>query len=139
MANNVVAYGAAALLGAAIGGILVYETKSGSGEEERPPIIVQNGSAEFNIEYPDETNGSKGTWQAVGSSGKYRHVHTLTGPNRMRTSVFNGSCTGGAWRSGSLVVTLTNAQSQTWTTDIDVNGNHVEVTPGTGTTVETFT
>jgi hypothetical protein len=129
-------YGGIAVLGAAAG-MLTFWALTGGDDEERPPIIVQGGSVELTIEYPDETkNQSKGAWTPVGNSGKYRHEHDLPGPNRMRNSVFNGVCTGGGWRNGSLRITYTDGTTD-WFVNLSVQGNHIEMDPN-GQPVKTY-
>lgn len=127
--KKAITYGGIALLAAAAGA-LTWEALTAD-EEERPPIIVQGGSAEISIEYPDETHGSKGGWTKIGDSGKYRHEHVLSGPspNRNRNSVFNGTCTGGSWRSGDLRITTTDGTTDK-TFDLMVTGNHIQLDPG---------
>ena len=101
--NLVQIVGLTALLGllggGAVGFLLWYDKNGDPPEEERPPIIVMNGSAKFTVEYPAETPGKegKGFWEPAGVSGRYRHRHDLSGPTSSRVSVFNAAtCSAGA-------------------------------------------
>lgn len=129
--KKLVIYGGIALLAGATG-ILIWEALNGGGEEERPPIIVQSGTVEFRAEYPDSKHNDTGEWEQIGSSGKWRIKHDfLSGPNDMKNGVYNGSCTGNAWRKGPLKITYTDGTTS-WTVGVHVTGNYLQVDPQSG-------
>jgi hypothetical protein len=101
--------------------------------DERPPIIVQGGSAVISVEYPSETPGKegKGTWKPAGN-GNYFHDHPNDPPNDLRISVFNAkaACSDpdDLRKAKALDITLTDkSAAKSWTFKIKLQGNHVHV------------
>ena len=91
-------------------------------DDERPPIIVNNGSIEFQGDDGFLGLKDEGTWD--GSGSVYRHVHPKSGPRflQLKTSPNKAFCKVGASTAlvkspfiGSTVAITFGTASQKWT------------------------
>ena len=117
-----VAAGLAAASAVAVVGSTNADTTVPIDDDERPPIIVNNGSIEF--EGDDGFLGlhDGGTWDGTGSV--FRHVHGKPGPRflQLKTSPNNQYCRVGTSTTlekspfvGSTVAITFGTSAQTWT------------------------
>ena len=126
--KQLVTYVGIGILAAALGAVTV--SLMTSGDEERPPIIVQGGSVEINVAWADDTNQNKGNWKAE-TGGKYSHQHGNKGPNKVKNIILNGTCTGGDWRTGGLKISLVDPDGGIHTAEISLNKpeKRIEIDP----------
>jgi hypothetical protein len=129
---KVVTYGGIAIL-AAIAGALIHDAIRD--DEDRPPIIVQNGTVFFQPAHAIQ--GDWGRWEPIGGSGSWKYVNDIAdGPTRLETSAFNGTCNGNGWRNSSLTITYTYTDpmggTTDWQVDVRVTGNALQVDPKSG-------
>jgi hypothetical protein len=79
-------------------------------DEERPPIIVEDGSVHVGPQHPSSAN-VWGEWTRQGSSLVWHYDHQLAATD-LRTGVFNGVCTTPvglpSWRHGPIRISYTN-------------------------------
>lgn len=113
----------------------------GGGDEERPPIIVMNGSVRVFAEYPDDKHEEKGSWieekddQGRGK-GWYRHHHKNKKTDKFRVSVFNGACDVNALRA-PITITYGQPTGDASSVEFRVVDGFVEFDPkGAKVTVE---
>lgn len=102
-----------------------------SHHDDRPPIIVQGGSARIEVQYKDAKYNSKGEWKERGSSGIWEHQHPGKKPTKLYSTVFPvGGCAGyDDLRSKDLTLTLAKEDdvSKTWKFDVRIDGPHLVV------------
>jgi hypothetical protein len=128
--NVVKKYAPVVLISVAVGaGIVAFATLD---EEERPPIIVKNGSVDFKAAYGDSVHNDKGTWEEIGNSGKFRIKHDyLSGPNDLENEVYMGACNVDGWLKGPLKITYTDGTTS-WDVDVHATGKYLQVDPQSG-------
>jgi hypothetical protein len=117
----------------ALGALGACASFSGRTSDDRPPIIVQGGSADIQVLFEDATYNTKGEWMPIGSSGKHRHEHPADEPKTLDNTVVpsTGCSDYKAVRTGDLTFTLASKtnSSQTWTFDVRIDGPHLVVDP----------
>ena len=104
------------------------------GHDDRPPIIVQGGSAVIDVPFGDAVHNSKGEWEPVGSSGKHRYKHAAGGTSKVINVVTpaDGCVDYKAVRGADLTFTLVSKTdpSKMWTFDVRNDGGNLVVDPG---------
>lgn len=129
-----------AAIGALLAGTAFYfYTKSATrGEDdERPPLIVRNGSAHFEVAHPG-SDGNKGKLDKVNNQRVWHHTHGAGGPQNFRVVVsgvnttLGGNCSATphfyAQRVKTVTITYTRTNLTDRKVDIAVGNGHLQIT-----------
>jgi hypothetical protein len=121
--------------------LLSYVIGDGNGlafwwQDDRPPIIVEDGSVHIGPKYPWD-DGTWGTWRRQPGSSPVWFFDHPTGPavDHIVTSVLNASCNAGgatpAWRRGPIRIRYTDGTA-TYTINVLVTAGVTQVRTNQG-------